>query len=260
MIKLYDNRGRVKRSNQGPENSKPVQQGLIKEERPAVVIRRELMQKWIDLVFRLRLEENTSKINNKSEISSATEDLRNQLSALHVVHDKSHTEKNRLKMIGNERVMFIFTIFWKVLSLNYVNNNILSKEGYIALKRKFFNIYMIKYTCILSILYYLIVLLYRAFIGKSNLSQLENYVESDWRHDIGYYGKFDQVVFFDLMFELIETWLPTDDIGLQAAFAWQLLDSVINLSTVPPKLKIAREVDFVFALHDEPVSNCLNSF
>lgn len=133
----------------------------------------------------------------------------------------------RKELSENVPLYDIFTTLWHLFSENNCPDNFLTKDAYFAFHKK----------------------MQYALIGSSNTAFDREFdlqlAELDWTNDNQCYGALYRVHFYDLMFELVETWSTVLSSKYYAAFSWALLDSVADVSKFPPRLRANGDIQCI---------------
>ena len=143
--------------------------------------------------------------------------------------DEAEIEQRRAVLASNQGLSDVFNSLWMTVAVMTDENNCLTKRGYV----RFF--------------------LVLAKVLGSYVSEEETRpsVEEDFLHDTEVYGPISKTIFFDLIFEVIETWAVFVDPTYYSAFAWAVLDGVAELRSQPPKLRPLRSVRCMMQASDE---------
>eukprot|EP01032_Pedospumella_encystans_P014684 gene14684-16846_t len=156
-------------------------------------------------------------------------ELRQKLDSVESQIDASEISARRTFLQKNKGLFDIFNTFWVTL-MSYTMDGFLSKEGY----SKFHHAVEI------------------ALAGEATFANVdEQAVNADWTYDRMLYGNLNKIAFFDMLFELIETWTEIVDPTYYAAFAWALLDSIADTTAQPPKLRPLREMRCITKMDNE---------
>lgn len=170
------------------------------------------------LVVAQSLLRNKRSVLDKKAVKSLEErenKLNVELAVLPPKMDISLVIERRTALQDNQPLRDIFENFWSVLA-GFIEDGILSKEGYMKFHRSS----------------------HYAFVGAAATEKdSRKQEETDYLHDSCCYGELNKEAFFDIMYESVETWSTMVDPTFYAAFAWALLDSIIDTKKNPPKFR-----------------------
>jgi hypothetical protein len=191
--------------------------------------RRETKRKIISLQTMMRSKDITQE--NRAKMENQILELRMKMESFIPEVDQSEIQKRREFLKTNPGLHDIFRALWLVVFV-FTEDGYLSKDGY----KKFNHALMI------------------ALLGIQSYDEVAHIIENDWLHDTNVFGHINQRTFFDILFEMIETWTEIMDPTYLAAFAWSLLDSIADTTLQPPKLRPVREIKCITKLENEAVS------
>jgi hypothetical protein len=159
-------------------------------------------------------------------------ELRNKLDSVDSQVDPAEIAARRDFLNKNKGMLDVFNTFWVIL-LVHTTDGYLSKEGYTKFHRA----------------------IEIALAGEATFKEIDQQtVDIDWTYDKLLYGNLNKLAFFDMLFEIIETWTEIVDPTYYASFSWALLDSVADTAAHPPRLRPFREMRCITKLENEAVS------
>lgn len=194
-------------------------------------IRRDTKRQLIALRTLLRSKQATQ--DQVYEIEARILNLEGQLSgAAQDDKDLALRLKRREILASNSGLHEVFEAFWTTFSSFTDSNANLTKDGYLK-----FNQYL---QC--------------ALVGQGEGQEkiLQN-AENEWDQDTRLHGPIDMLVFWDILFETIDTWSELIDPSHYAAFAWTLLDAIADTKKQPPRLRNRRIVRCFTTIENEAV-------
>jgi hypothetical protein len=172
-----------------------------------VLINAELRSPTISDKHRAKLQRTLKGLIDESNAAAATSLNTDEL-------------RRRRKIIdSNQGLQDVFIGLW-IAVFPYTRDNVLTENGYI----RFFNAFQI------------------AMLGFNDYKDFRQPLALDWKNDTLAFGELNKEAFFDLLFELIEIWMRIINKQHHAAFAWVLLDSLVDISHDPIKLRKTREI------------------
>lgn len=194
--------------------------------------RRDIKKAWF--VMQLMLASNGLHDNEMKAINKTKFKFEKKLNEIDTIKESLEIINTRRALLhSNPELELIFRMFW-ILMQPYKDpiTNIINEEGYIK-----FNIY-IQY----------------AVIGKKmNQNDALNVAKTDYLNDIASYGPLGQECFYDILLELIEMWSENTIIKFTIAFTWELLNSICDIRSYPPRFRSLKHVPCI-SLIDESVS------
>lgn len=116
---------------------------------------------------------------------------------------------------SNDKYREILKYFWFTFSVYTDDKMCLTRSGYL----KFYN--LIQYVV----------------FGNSNEDSSTFLSELSWEHDVRVYEAIDEVIFYDILHDLLSTCIEFDDPLYYAAFGWTVLSAMADVNENPPKIK-----------------------
>jgi hypothetical protein len=170
------------------------------------------------------------------------EQLMKKLQHATCVCDADLVTSRRKELSENVPLYDIFTTLWHLVSEN-CPEGFVTKEAYFVFHRK----------------------MQIALIGSGNSAFDKDFdnllAELDWASDNVCFGVLYRVPFYDLLFELVETWSTVLSSKYYAAFSWALLDSVADLSKFPPRFRANGDIQCLMKCSNmsDILGKCLGS-
>mmetsp|Transcript_13105 Transcript_13105/g.24164 ORF Transcript_13105/g.24164 Transcript_13105/m.24164 type:complete len:969 (+) Transcript_13105:174-3080(+) len=151
--------------------------------------------------------------------------------------NEEEIERRRKSNESSEDMQEILSLFWFVVSQDRdVATNELTKEGYILFNRR----------------------VQRALVG-SDIDEEDSikFAEADYESDVAMYGPMVQDAFYDVMYELLDSWAGVAGQFFRSAFAWALFDCTVNHSMYPPRFK---RVEYIKLMTETPEKELLKKY
>lgn len=187
--------------------------------------RRKLKQQLFVAQSMLRVPASLTPLM-KTQLSERESRLKDDLKGLRPTITPELIQERRSVLRDNHSLHDIFHTLWQLVA-DKTNDGYLSKEGYMRFHRA----------------------VYSALVGPS-ISGDRGAEEIDWNHDLSCFGPLNMESFFDMLFELIDTWSELVDLLFYAAFAWTLLDSVADVHKFPLRFRPLNEIPCITHYHN----------
>jgi hypothetical protein len=153
--------------------------------------------------------------------------LEKQLISLVCSPNVSMITAGREVIAQNVSLQDIFTHIWMIVS-DLTENGYLTKKGYIRFE--------LATDC--------------ALFGPHKISN--QFIEHSFVSDETCFGKLNRDAFFDLLYELLETWSELVEPSFYGAFAWALLVAISDTHKFPPNFRPYNQIE-CFLFHNNSV-------
>lgn len=172
-------------------------------------IRRNIILIHADLRSKNRSDEE------RAELVEALERLQAESERADTLTISQEEIESRGKIVASKKgLLDVFTGLW-ISVFPYTREKVLTQNGYL----KFFHAFRV------------------AILGFHDYQVFKPSLLADWKNDSLVFGELNKERFFDLLFELLEMWMEIIHQDHHAALAWLLLDSLVDISTDPLKLR-----------------------
>jgi len=206
-------------TNSWQRNTQLSKSGGKKKQQKEQIDSKGIRRSILKLQLLLRNTELTGE--NRKDITSKLALLKARLQGTPTFLDEDEIFRRRSILAENEGLMDVMSIFWYVLSPYLDDEGILTKAGYIA--------YFVR--------------VQRALIDTVEpIQEVKFAARFSYMADQTTFGDLNKLAFFDLFYDLIDTWTEVVTPDYYATFAWSLLDSVADLHASPPHLRPISEV------------------
>eukprot|EP00597_Dinobryon_sp_UTEXLB2267_P015754 CAMPEP_0170111234 /NCGR_PEP_ID=MMETSP0020_2-20130122/8354_1 /TAXON_ID=98059 /ORGANISM="Dinobryon sp., Strain UTEXLB2267" /LENGTH=1300 /DNA_ID=CAMNT_0010336725 /DNA_START=1048 /DNA_END=4950 /DNA_ORIENTATION=- len=185
---------------------------------------REIKKQIIAIRSILRSKEVSS--DDKKRMERSIQELQSSMEFTDSAAFRDEILLRRDFLSKNPGLLDIFNTFWFISTAYVGQDGTLSKDGY------------------LKIMYSFQV----ALCGFKSFDDMMESLDFDYQFDLKLFGPLTRASFYDLLFEVIETWSEIIDKNYLAAFSWALLDSVVDINAIPPRLKYIRDVECIMKI------------
>jgi hypothetical protein len=196
-----------------------------------MVLRKDLQRELITL-------ETISKVKDMTETNRV--DLNKKIDRLNILIsdtegeitiEDDEKEERRKYVNDNAALKSVFNSFWYTVR-SYTSSDeypILTKQGYIAFNE----------------------LVQLSLVGYKDREELLRNAIHDWKHDIKVHGPISEIIFYDILYDIIDTWTEIVDPLYYAAFTWALLDSIADTRQYPPRLRSNKGITCIMKSSNE---------
>ena len=178
----------------------------------------------------LRVVERFGGINSAQaeKLRATSTFLRQQQNEATMIASQEATNIRRQELADDKELTQIFEMFWYTLRpMIDPSTSVLSKEGYVKCN----------------------TMIQLALTGDAGDDAMFEIAEGDYASDTKYFGVLNKECFFDILCEVVDTWMEMIDTSSKSAFAWGLLDSIIDMTNMPPRFRKPREVNQLLAMN-----------
>jgi hypothetical protein len=168
-------------------------------------------------------------MDNRSEIKKRIKEYKDQMAGLPTeIVDPKILRKHMTFISSSPELIKVFRCWWLALVPFLDDDQNLDKNGYETLQ----------------------MALQFALNGNLNEESAVEYSAEQFVRDEAYYGDaFSQEVVYDMLYEIVSTWLVVFTPQSYTCFLWALLDSVFDVTTLPFKL---RKKQFIMCVPSVP--------
>lgn len=196
-----------------------------------MVLRKDLQRELITL-------ETISKVKDMTEANRV--DLNKKIDRLKILISDTSGEitieddekyERRKYISENPGLKSVFDSFWFTVR-SFTSSDeipILTKKGYVSINE----------------------LIQLALVGYKDHDELLKNAVHDWKHDISVHGPITEVVFYDILYDIIDTWTEIVDPLYYTAFTWALLDAIADTRQYPPRLRNKKGIKCIMKSSNE---------
>ena len=204
--------GGVSEEDQEDAFRKDTRNKMVKVSRTGLLLKQK---KRMLVRLQLLLRSTSLTDQNRVDVDAKIAVLQHELEGDPAFIEGDEIFRRRQILSENEGLMDVFMIFWYLLQ-PFVENGVLTKQGYIE--------------------FYQYVQRSLLEVGHTEPDEedLIRQAKTMYNADTVTFGRLDQLAFFDLLYDLIDTWTEIVSAEYYATFAWSLLDSLADITANPP--------------------------